>query len=656
MKDREYFFIDEMRRITYVVKTRKPYGYRFYWLSHKQHPPIRTQDCKPGHEFEIKTDNTSGHGTLPPSRHRDDVSFHYQAIGQNKISIQDKLYDGILKVLADCLKPQKQNHSKPNDDTDEEEKSVYLTDNDIRTICDLIKPQYKKGLRHNICYTLSGVLHKSAVHIDCAISLLQLLTNDDEEASNRIRNLNDTYKKNRKEVSGYNAFYTTLQSATDDSSTAKNILHTIDKLLINKMASDDEDVGYSPLERLRQQFTFKTIRETEKVYYYDETQGRYRDLGETVIKEHLEILCQTISTHGVNEIINKIKRRTYVKATEFDNYPDMLNLKNGLLNIITCEFSSHTSTYLSLVQLPINYDVKARCPKILRFLGQVLGPKDVFTILEVIGYCLHKTARYEKAFLFVGDGDNGKGTLLKLLEYFLGPENVCHTSLQDLDSDRFAKADLYGKLANICGDLQSKRLTNTGNFKMLVSGDTVRAQRKHAQPFDFRNNSKLIFSTNEIPKSDDNTYAYFKRWLIFSFERIFQGETKDTNLIAKLTTEEELSGLLNLALIALKQLIKDSEFRHADHIETTKRRYNQNASSVDGFLTHKCYMDKTDRCCYSISTNLYRCYVLHCEENNIIPVADNVFGSHLAAIGIRKERKLVNGGRSYCYIGITSLQ
>lgn len=175
-------------------------------------------------------------------------------------------------------------------------------------------------------------------------------------------------------------------------------------------------------------------------------------------------------------------------------------------------------------------------------------------------------------------GDNGKGTLFKLLEHFLGLESVSHSSLQDLDNDRFAKADLYGKLANICGDLQSKKLSHTGNFKMLASGDIIRAQRKYGRPFDFSSHAKLIYSTNEIPESDDQTEAYFKRWIILLFDRVFRGEEKDTNLIEKLTTKDELSGLLNLALIALKQLIKDDWFRHADDIETTKRKYNENAS------------------------------------------------------------------------------
>jgi hypothetical protein len=104
IKDKEYFFIDEMCKATYVTKTRKKCGRHIFWLSHKQNPAIATKDCKLGYEFEIKTDNSLALGTLAPSTHRDDSNFHYQLIGPNTISIQDGLYESILKILADFLK------------------------------------------------------------------------------------------------------------------------------------------------------------------------------------------------------------------------------------------------------------------------------------------------------------------------------------------------------------------------------------------------------------------------------------------------------------------------------------------------------------------------------------------------------------------------
>jgi phage/plasmid-associated DNA primase len=186
--------------------------------------------------------------------------------------------------------------------------------------------------------------------------------------------------------------------------------------------------------------------------------------------------------------------------------------------------------------------------------------------------------------------------------------------------------------------------------------ETIRAQKKHGQPFDFRNIAKLIFSANKIPESDDQTYAYFKRWIILLFDRVFQGEDKDTSLIEKLTTEEELSGLLNLAIIALQQLIKDNGFIHIEDVHTIQKEYNQNVTTIDEFLISKYRIDPTDRDNYTICRDVYHRYVLHCNKNNKTPVSSNVFGGHLIAKGIRKERKMVNGTREYYYIGVTISQ
>ncbi|MGC2683941.1 MAG: DUF5906 domain-containing protein [Candidatus Nitrosopolaris sp.] len=134
-----------------------------------------------------------------------------------------------------------------------------------------------------------------------------------------------------------------------------------------------------------------------------------------------------------------------------------------------------------------------------------------------------------------------------LIEAFLSEYNCSHRSLQDLDKNRFAAADLYGKHVNTFAGLKSIKLSETGNFKMLVSGDSITAERKFEHPFTFRNYAKLIFSTNEIPESNDKTDAFYDRWIIFHFDKKFQCGPEDTKMMEKITTPEELSGLLNLA-------------------------------------------------------------------------------------------------------------
>ena len=406
-------------------------------------------------------------------------------------------------------------------------------------------------------------------------------------------------------------------------------------------------------DQLMGEYTFKTFKDTEEILYYDTNKGVYVQGGEWLIKEQCEILCPQIQTSKVLEVVNHIKRRTGVERSRFDSNLDILNLQNGLLNIETGEFREHSPDYLSVVQLPIAFDPNAKCPKILKFLGQVLHPQDVFKAMQIIGYCLYRDSKYEKAVMLYGPGSNGKGVFIRLIESLVGIENTSHVPLQDLDKDRFAAADLYGKMVNTFADLKSEKLSTTGMFKTMVSVDTIRAQRKYGHPFSFRNYAKLIFSANKIPDSDDKTHAYYRRWLILPFEKIFEGkENKDTKLIDKLTTSEELPGLLNLALIALKQLYKDGGFKDVS-LEDIRKEYDESANTVKAFLDDKCVIDLTAPEYYTLTTNVYNEYLIFCKEKNQRPLEMNIFGKKLAELGIMKERIRYYGGeREYCYIGI----
>jgi putative DNA primase/helicase len=59
----------------------------------------------------------------------------------------------------------------------------------------------------------------------------------------------------------------------------------------------------------------------------------------------------------------------------------------------------------------------------------------------------------------VGEEDNGKSVMLKLISSLLGRENII-VKLCSLVKERFATADLFGKLANIFADLSAKRLSS----------------------------------------------------------------------------------------------------------------------------------------------------------------------------------------------------
>ena len=195
------------------------------------------------------------------------------------------------------------------------------------------------------------------------------------------------------------------------------------------------------------------------------------------INTKAQIRCQseleTIRTHWVQEVINQVSRKTRTDRSEFDSDNNTLNVKNGLLNLQTLKLKPHSPEYLSMIQIPTIYDAEANCPEISKFLETMLRSEDIQVMLQAIGYSLYGSCEFDKCFMLFGNGANDKGVMIKVIEALMGQANCSHRSLQVLDTNRFAVADLHNKLVNTYADLTSLRLSETGNFKMIVSGDSI---------------------------------------------------------------------------------------------------------------------------------------------------------------------------------------
>ena len=398
---------------------------------------------------------------------------------------------------------------------------------------------------------------------------------------------------------------------------------------------------------------FLTLEDTEEVLYYDESEGIFKRGGETLIKKLCEkYLGEEANTHRVNEVIGHIQRSTYTKRSELDENPHLICVKNGVLDLKTMELKEHSPDYKLTVRIPVKYDPEAECPEIRKFLSEILHPEDIPVIEELFGFCLYRKYFIHKAFMFVGSGWNGKSTLLALFEAFLGKENVSSVSLQEISEDRFSKAELYEKLANIVADLPPKALKDTGDFKRLVGEDTVRAQRKFREPFKFENYAKFIFSCNQLPMTTDESDAYYSRWVIVDFPNVFEPERAipQEELLARLTTEEELSGLLNLALEGLKRLLKNKDFSRSLSTEEAREQYLRMSDSLAAFV-QECVEEAPDA--WISKGEFYSAYAEYCRQNRLPIISQSVVGRRLPQLcRVESYRPKVGGVRTTAWKGI----
>ncbi|RLG56360.1 MAG: hypothetical protein DRN95_06880 [Candidatus Hydrothermarchaeota archaeon] len=368
-----------------------------------------------------------------------------------------------------------------------------------------------------------------------------------------------------------------------------------------------------------------------------------------------------ITTRVVNEIIEKVKRLTYRSPADLEPSRWYLALENGLLNVkkwvtegeLTLEEYNPKVFKRAKINAEFTpppegmnednwfeYGPKL-CPNIHNAFVSWVGPNNARLLYEIVGYCLWPDYPIHVAFMLVGEGSNGKSTFINLLRTFLGHGNYASIPLQLLTTNRFLIGELYGKLANVFPDLPKTPLINTGIFKALTGQDEVYADIKHKKGFSFVNYAKMICSANELPAVTDNTYAFWRRWVVVEFPNRFP---PDPNFIHTFTTRDELNGLLIMTLHALRALLKRGSFTVVgDFKETWLRR----ANSVYAFIQDMVEFCGDTRDCYTPKDELYAAYADWCADNDVTAVSQTKFTQEFKRLTGSKARlgKVREGGK-----------
>jgi putative DNA primase/helicase len=421
---------------------------------------------------------------------------------------------------------------------------------------------------------------------------------------------------------------------------------------------------------------FKTMIDNEEVWYYEN--GCYYQNGTNIIKKILqeqEPIKQTMSSNFVNEVIQSIIRKTYIKREDFEAPHNLICLGNGIYDLDTETKTEHNSKYYFKSKIEIDYKEDADCPNIKAFIKTVVEPKNFWSLFEIPAYLLYRRYDIQKAIMLNGTNDNGKSVYIKLLEAFIGQKNYSSEELQQICHSTFSKAELFGKLMNSCADLPATIMEDTGDFKKLTAFDTISAQRKFGQPFQYRSYAKLIFSANEVPESKDQTDAFFKRWTIIDFPFKFvvglpeekvtcDCKVADTKILEKITTKEELEGLLRCSLVLLKKLIVHGCYSNNPSVGEIKQRYLIKSNSAVVFIETELTDSVPDE--FNDSDNyepvcpkehLWSEYLEFCKVKRTVPRTLTGFYLEIKNRWFvpTEKRSIEFGVRKNCFIGIRYL-
>lgn len=288
---------------------------------------------------------------------------------------------------------------------------------------------------------------------------------------------------------------------------------------------------------------------------------------------------------------------------------DLINMRSGLLRWAGDPdpvLLEHHDACLSSVQLPVEWNPAATCPDFDAFMEAAIPEDDRDRAWQVLGYLMMSGNPLQRLFLLTGGGGNGKGVFLNVVRALVGDDNFSAIPLRRFSETQFASAELHGKLANVCGDIDARFIEDTGRIKELAGDDKIDAERKGKDPFKFLFWGKAIFSANAIPGASDSSKGWLRRWEVINFP--YTPTKPDPSLSARCVTPESLAGIAVKAIDALRMLMERQEFSRGASAHTAHEEFAEKANRVIRWVNDPDSVAVRDDDCWNKGTILVQAF------------------------------------------------
>lgn len=370
-------------------------------------------------------------------------------------------------------------------------------------------------------------------------------------------------------------------------------------------------------EAIMEQHTLITFEDTKEIFVYNEEKGIYEP-GEILIDQLVQNeLKEDTKTHFVNEVKESIRRQTYRPRDVVGKDLHEIPLENCIYNFETHTTIPFTPEKVFLNKHPITWQDEPLLGEnpIDKFLHEVMETQeDALLLKEIAGYCFYRKMPFQNFFMLVGKGSNGKSVFIKVLQTLLGEQNYSTLSLQTISEGGFELSFLYGKNANIVGDLPKKAFQDVGHIKELTGGDTITAKQKFKDPIKFHSYAKLISACNEVPETPDMTDGFFRRAMLINFPYCFEGR-ENRNLAEEIMTPQNMCDFFKSCISAFKMALENNNFIRIETLDMRKDKYMIYSNSAIAFC-HACLDYDPEE--MMPSEDIYKKYMVYCKEKRTV--------------------------------------
>jgi len=322
------------------------------------------------------------------------------------------------------------------------------------------------------------------------------------------------------------------------------------------------------------------------------------------------------SNHAIRGSVSQAQSEPGVSISKsaLDMNTLVCNVENGAFRFDPTTgqptFGRHERDDLATKMMPVSYKSTADCPQFKAFLEWMFPEKAVREYIQTyFGLCLTGIA-VRKILILCGGGRNGKGTLMRVFYRMLGevldksgasaggayyqPVAFSTFSIGREEQAGGARADLVplkGARLITASESNKKGAKNTVTLNMaflkeLTGGDPTTARGVYeADQITFFNQGKIIFQTNNLPHTNDDSDGAWDRLRVVDCNSKVGDGQEDEKLPEKLIAES--SGILNWMLEGLRMYFTQGLVEVGSILDST-RRYRGVENHMGRFSDEEC--------------------------------------------------------------------
>jgi len=367
----------------------------------------------------------------------------------------------------------------------------------------------------------------------------------------------------------------------------------------------------------------KLINKYNLIYFAGDNPYVYRNGVYKESKTILKGISKYISFSDPNAVKNIKDTEKMIMIDSFVdinkiNPSNLINFKNGIFNLDTCQLEPHTTKIYSTCQTKANYYNAQNIGDTIFYkflLDSGCSDNLINLIRQIIGYCLTSYTDAQKMFIIKGIPRTGKSTLLKIMKGLFSRDFTSSINLEDLQKGEYL-AQLVGKSINICGDIGQNFIDNTSKILQLTGDESITVRPLYVNPFECNLTAKQVFATNMLPNVNDKTGAFLRRCIIIPFNKKVP-EHKTVSNLDKIILEKEADIIASWAIDSFIEL-KRNNFQFNETKETIIEldTYRKDNNSLELFFDEYCYIDDKEESFITVN-EFKNFYKMFCEVENI---------------------------------------